>query len=49
MLGRMDEGGARPSGGYGAENRAASSTQDFDEPVPPPPPAAGGYDDDIPF
>ncbi len=40
MLGRMDEGGARPSSGH----------SDFDEPLPPPPPSSGGsYDDDIPF
>ena len=46
MLGRMEEGGARP-GGYGAENRGGAS-QDFSE--PPAPPAAGGaHDDDIPF
>ena len=40
MLGRMDEGGARPSSGH----------NDFDEPLPTPPPAGGSsYDDDIPF
>lgn len=40
MLGRMEEGGARP----------ASGSHDFDEPLPPPPASGGGsYDDDIPF
>lgn len=50
MLGRMDEGGAKPSGGYNAESRAATPvTQDFDEPLPPPPSGGGNYDEDIPF
>ncbi len=40
MLGRLDEGGARPSSG---------AHSDFDEPLPPPPTGGGSYDDDIPF
>jgi single-strand DNA-binding protein len=40
MLGRMDEGGARPSSG---------GHSDFDEPLPPPPAGGSSYDDDIPF
>ena len=40
MLGRMDEGGARPSSG---------GHSDFDEPLPPPPASGSSYDDDIPF
>ncbi|HWQ10849.1 MAG TPA: single-stranded DNA-binding protein [Holophaga sp.] len=44
MLGRMDEGGPRPSAGG----------HEFEESLPTPPPAGvggsgGGYDDDIPF
>jgi single-strand DNA-binding protein len=40
MLGRMEEGGARP---------AAGGSEHFEEPLPPPPPSSGSYDDDIPF
>lgn len=42
MLGRMEDGGGRPSGG-------GHRDEGFDEPMPPAPPSGGGFDDDIPF
>jgi len=41
MLGKMEEGGGRSSGGHRDEG--------FDEPMPPAPASGGGFDDDIPF
>ncbi len=43
MLGKMEDGGGRSSGGHRDEG--------FDEPMPPAPASggAGGFDDDIPF
>ncbi len=43
MLGKMEEGGGRSSGGHRDEG--------FDEPMPPAPAGGGGgnFDDDIPF
>ena len=47
MLGRMEEGGARPEGGYtrGGTSSPMSGAPEYDD-MPPP---ASGPDDDIPF
>ncbi len=44
MLGKMEDGGGRPSGG-------GHRDEGFDEPMPPAPASGGGggFDDDIPF
>jgi single-strand DNA-binding protein len=43
MLGKMEDGGGRPSGG------GSHRDEGFDEPMPPAPASGGSFDDDIPF